>query len=149
MFDTMHCTTQEDKNPLQVLSKWTSDLLEKVPSHPFPVDVEDLPEQYQLIAELPGFDKEQLKVQVNEERLSISVHSEPASSEHHHFIRKERSHGKLHRTFDITGVDTSRISAHYKDGLLTLILPKLTPNHVSIQTVEIHSPCDEKKKHNA
>lgn len=152
MFDPTYCTAhtpQEEKNPLHVLSKWTSDLLEKVPSHPFPVDVEELPEQYQLTAELPGFDKEQLKVQVEEERLTISVHPEQSTSEHHHFIRKERSHGKLHRTFDITGVDTSHITAQYKDGLLTLSLPKLTPNHVSVQTVEIHSACDEKKKHNA
>lgn len=153
MFDSTYCpvrNAQEEKNPFQVLSKWTADLLEKVPSHPFPVDVEELPERYQLTAELPGLEKEQLKVQVEEERLSISVHSEQAASEpHHHFIRKERSHGKLHRTFDITGVDTSRISAHYKDGLLTLTLPKLTPTHNSVQTVEIHSSCDETKKQHA
>lgn len=150
MFDSSCCGTcaaEEEKNPFQLLTKWTSELLDKVPSHPFSVDVEELPELYQLTAELPGLDKDQIKVQVEEERLSISTHPKKETPDQRHYIRRERGQGALHRTFDITGVDTSRISAHYQNGLLILILPKLTPAHASVQTVEIHSGSEPKKKH--
>ncbi len=152
MFDPTCCgarTTQEEKNPFQMLSKWTAELLEKAPSHPFPVDVEDLPELYQLTAELPGLRKEQLQVQLDEEQLSITAHLTQDQQEHRQWIRKERPHHTLHRTFDITGVDTSRIRAHYQNGLLTLTLPKLHPKEASVQTVEIHCACEEKGKANS
>lgn len=146
MFDPTCCgssTAHEEKNPFQAFSKWTADLLEKVPSHPFPVDVEELPELYLLTAELPGLEKQQLKVQVEEELLSIFIQPDPESSEQRHFVRKERNHSKLHRTFDITGVDTNRITAHYKNGLLSVILPKLTPSNASVRTVEIQTSSDK------
>ncbi len=151
MFDSCCCgapAAQKEKKSFQMLSKWTSDLLEKAPIHPFPVDVEELPECYQLTAELPGLEKEQLKVQLEEERLTITTHPKEEAEENHHFIRKERNHHTLHRTFDITGVDTAHVRAQYQNGLLTLILPKLNPSQSSVQTVEIHSGSESKKKQN-
>ena len=41
------------------------------------------------------------------------------------YIRRERTYGSYQRSFDLTGIDTNNIAAEYKNGILTLDLPKM------------------------
>ena len=46
--------------------------------------------------------------------------------EKNHYLRRERSYGSFTRSFDLDGINSDEISASYKDGILTLTLPKAT-----------------------
>lgn len=93
-------------------------------------DILDRGDHYLLQAELPGFDREDIKIDVHGERLSISAeHKSEREEKKDDFVRRERHYGSYVRSFDIPGIDANGIEASYKDGVLELNLPKpqMTP----------------------
>ena len=66
-------------------------------------------------------------------KLSISI----ISYENNNYIRKERTYGSYTRRFDLSGIKSDGISASYKDGILTLTLPKEEVKVDTGRTLEI------------
>lgn len=96
----------------------------------FRTDIRDAGDKYVLEAELPGFDKEDITLDVKEGILTISaVHKDSSEQkdEKGTYLRRERRFGSFQRSFDITGIDESGISAAYKNGVLELSLPTAAP----------------------
>ena len=96
----------------------------------FRTDIRDPGDQFVLEAELPGFQKEDLKLDVKDGILTISAeHSEnkDQKDDKGSYIRRERRYGSFSRSFDITGIDESGITAAYINGILELHLPKAVP----------------------
>ena len=99
-------------------------------------DITDKGDSFVLEADLPGFKKEDIKIDLENDRLTISAtrrseHEENKSGR----IRRERHFGTFERSFDVSGIDTQGIKAAYTDGVLTLTLPKrpeLVPDNRSI-----------------
>ncbi|MGN0623950.1 MAG: Hsp20/alpha crystallin family protein [Oscillospiraceae bacterium] len=90
-------------------------------------DIRDDGDKYVMEAELPGFDKEDIKLDINGSALTLSAeHSSDTGDKDKdgNYIRRERTYGSYRRTFDISGVDADRIGAEYKNGILTVSLPK-------------------------
>jgi HSP20 family protein len=90
------------------------------------VDIVENEGNYTLSAEVPGIDKKDLKVTVENDTLTIEAEKrnsyENEKDGHYH---SERTYGKLSRSFKLNGqVDAEKIDAAYKDGVLTLTLPK-------------------------
>lgn len=78
---------------------------------PFPVDLYETPDAFVIVADLPGVSKDDLKVQVVEDRLRISgVRRNPVTTE---YLRSFRLPGP-----------TAEVQARLKDGVLTVTLPK-------------------------
>lgn len=103
-------------------------------------DVRDEGEQYVLEAELPGFKKEDIKLDIHGDRLTLSAeHSEKndAKDRDGRYIRRERSYGSYSRSFDLSGIAADRITAEYKSGVLTLNLPKMAERPVQSRRLEI------------
>jgi HSP20 family protein len=92
----------------------------------FRTDVKETDEAYILEAELPGFSKENIAIDVDDNYLTITAErkTEKNDESNKNYIRRERSYGSFTRSFDITGIDNSAISAKYTDGILELTLPK-------------------------
>lgn len=91
----------------------------------FRTDIIDDGDQYRLEADLPGFRKEDIHVDVNDGRLTISATRNNESEEKKDgYVRRERSYGSFTRSFDVSGIDEDAIKARYADGVLTLELPK-------------------------
>ena len=91
----------------------------------FRTDVLDKGDHYELQAELPGFDKEDIHVDLDGDRMTISAqHKADKEEKKENFVYRERRFGSFSRSFDTTGINTDAISAAYKDGILTLNLPK-------------------------
>ena len=89
-------------------------------------DVIDNGDSYTLEAELPGFNKEDIDISLNNGVLTISAsHSEEKNEDNKGYVYRERHSGSYSRSFDISGIDESAISAKYTDGVLTLTLPKI------------------------
>ena len=91
----------------------------------FRADIRDLDDKFVLEAELPGFNKEDISLDLKEGILTIKAeHKEAQEQKQGEYIRRERRTGSFARSFDVSGIDTSAISASYTDGVLTLNLPK-------------------------
>ena len=89
-------------------------------------DITDKGDAFVLEADLPGFKKDDIKIDLENDRLTISAERKDEHEEKgkNGYIRRERSYGSFSRSFDVSGIDTSAISASYTDGVLTLNLPK-------------------------
>ncbi len=96
----------------------------------FRTDIRELDGKYVLEAELPGFNKEDIALDVKDGILTITAEHHESSEDKDDkgsYLRRERRFGSFTRSFDITGIDESGITAAYKNGVLELILPKSQP----------------------
>lgn len=105
----------------------------------FRTDVVERDNGFTLRAELPGFAKEDITVDIDGDCLTVKAErkSENTEKDGERYIRREITCGKYVRSFDITGIDESAISARYRDGILELDLPKRAQAAPSARTVEI------------
>ena len=99
-------------------------------------DITDKGDAFVLEADLPGFKKDDIKIDLENDRLTIKAerHSEHEAAKNG-YVRRERSFGSFERSFDVSGIDTASIKANSTDGVLTLTLPKrpeLVPDNRSI-----------------
>ena len=102
------------------------------------LDVVEEKEQYVLKADLPGINKEDIKVTVENGILTITgerkSETEQKDKQYH---RVEREFGRFTRSLNLGAhVDTSKIKANYKDGVLELVVPKseeTKPKTIDIQ----------------
>ena len=106
----------------------------------FRTDVEDTGDAFKLEAELPGFDKEDIQLDLDNDTLTITAeHSSDKKEEDkkRNFVKRERYFGSFTRSFDVTGIDVDRIDAAYNNGVLTLTLPKKQENIPVSRRLEI------------
>lgn len=91
------------------------------------VDITETDSEYQVVADLPGVAKDDLEVSVKNDILSIIVNSEDVNEEKSEgrVLRRERFQGRISRSFRLgDSVDNENIQAHYKDGVLSVTVPK-------------------------
>lgn len=102
-------------------------------------DVEESPDHYLLSIEMPGVSKDQIKLEVVDNQLTIS-------GERFHDNKKkdgsvwysERRFGKFHRSFTLpAALNSEKVEASYQDGILKIYLPKAEsakPRQIQIGT---------------
>lgn len=94
----------------------------------FRVDVKDQGDHYLLEAELPGVSKDQMNISVDQDVLTVSADVNTAKEEKQGgYVYSERRSGHLERRFNLEGIRQEDISAAYKDGVLSITLPKAAP----------------------
>ena len=77
------------------------------------------------VVELPGMRKEDIDISLHDGMLTIAGERQSSSSEAENAERTERFTGKFRRSITLpTRVDADKVSASYKDGILTVTLPK-------------------------
>ena len=107
---------------------FNDDMLSKFNSSgSFKTDIKDNGKEYVLEAELPGFKKEDIHVDIEDDYMTISAersNETEKKDDKGNFVRRERSYGSFSRSFDVSSVKTEDITGEYKDGVLTLTLPK-------------------------
>ena len=105
----------------------------------FRVDVKEEDGKYVLEAELPGFSKEEIKVDLYDDTLTISAeHKEESEKKEKNYVRRERKFGSFSRSFNVSGIAVDQISASYQDGILTLDLPKMAVEEKkAVQQIEV------------
>ena len=89
-------------------------------------DIQDKGDSYLLSAELPGFKKEDIKLDLDGDLLTISAtHSDESEKKNEGgYLCRERHFGSYSRSFDVSAIQQDKIRASYKDGVLELTLPK-------------------------
>ena len=90
------------------------------------VDVYEKSDKYVINAEIPGLNKEEIKIDVKDGSLTISGEKKyEVKNEDENYIRVERSYGKFERRFNLPeNVNVESVSANYKNGVLEVSLPK-------------------------
>jgi HSP20 family protein len=139
-------------DPLRELDEIT-DRLNRVLYRPFPrfereealveadwapmVDIEETEREYLVKAELPEVKKEEVKVAIEDGVLSIVGERRREKEEKGRKVHRiERSYGKFTRTFAVPrDVDEKKVAAEFKDGLLTVRIPKTEA--VKPRTIEV------------
>lgn len=106
----------------------------------FRTDIQDKGDHYVLEAELPGFAKEDIHIDLDDNYLTIRAeHKEEKENkdEKKAFVRQERYYGAYERRFDVSGIDVDAIKAGYENGVLTLELPKAPEIKPEVKKIEI------------
>lgn len=103
-------------------------------------DIRDAGDKYVMESELPGFEKDDISLDINGDYLIISAERRFESEQkgdNDKYIRRERRFGSYKRSFDISDVDAEAITAEYKNGILSLELPKKKPAEPVTRKLEI------------
>ena len=101
-------------------------------------DVNETEKEIILDVEVPGMKKGDIKVEVHDNTLTISgERKQEKKTENDETTRVERHYGKFERTFGLPEtVLSEKINAAYKDGVLTITLPKTEkaiPKEIEVQ----------------
>ena len=90
------------------------------------VDIQDQGDSYTLKADLPGYTKENIHIDLDEDVLTIcaDMNSDSEEKKDNGFVVRERRMGTVRRSFNVQGIDRESISAKYENGVLQLTLPK-------------------------
>lgn len=90
-------------------------------------DIKECDGKYQLEIDVPGFKREDLKIELNNGYLTVSATNENTneSQENNHYIHRERTWGKCSRAYYVGNkVNQEDIKANFKDGTLYINYPK-------------------------
>ena len=91
----------------------------------FSTDIRDEGDHYLLEAELPGFRKEDIDLDVKDGFLTISAsREESGETKQGGYLCRERRSGSFSRSFNLDGIQEEGITASYNNGVLELTLPK-------------------------
>ncbi|WP_456327730.1 Hsp20/alpha crystallin family protein [Archaeoglobus sp.] len=98
----------------------------RVVSVEFPVDVIDEEDRIRVVADLPGFNKEDIEIWVEDGDLVIKAERKEEREEREaNYLRRERRFGRVYRRIALpTDVDIENIKASYNNGVLEVIVPK-------------------------
>ena len=121
------------RNPFRDLEKLEKEFFGRTSANDFCTDIKDNGDSYMLEADLPGFKKEDIHVDVQNGYLTISAERRSESEE------KDSKGNVIHseRSFNLSGIDEDKITASYKDGVLSLSMPKTSRTVPETRRLEI------------
>lgn len=90
------------------------------------IDMVEDENEIRIRAEIPGLDKDDLKLELTKDRLTLSFEQKSSREEKkEEYSFSEWSYGSFSRTIPLsTEVDSEKVEAKYKNGILTLVLPR-------------------------
>lgn len=100
------------------------------------VDVDENDNEYQISMDLPGMDKKEVKINYQDNTLTVSGERKAVQHDEHNEHYVERRFGRFYRSFTLPSkADAEKISASYNNGVLTLTVPKV--EEVKPKAIEI------------
>lgn len=126
-------------DPFRMLDEMDRHFFTNAPSvSAFRTDVIDNGDAFTLESELPGFKKEDIKIDIENDCLTISAERKVDNKdEKDNYIKRERFYGSFSRSFDVSGINVDGIEASYNDGVLTVKLPKKAAEIPASRRLEI------------
>jgi len=93
------------------------------------VDVEDRGKDYKVIADLPGYSKEDVNIEIGEDMVKIEANKTRSEEEKNkNYVRQERMAQTFYRRIALPEkIKSDDAKASLKDGILEIILPKKEP----------------------
>ena len=141
MFELIPFTTRHVNvyDPFRAFDEMQRSFFNDRPALGFRTDVIDTGDAYHLDAELPGFKKEDISIDVENDVLTISAERKVENDENSksNYVKRERFYGSFSRSFDVSGINVDGIEAAYNDGILTLTMPKKVEQAPAKRSLEI------------
>ncbi|MCI9138427.1 Hsp20/alpha crystallin family protein [bacterium 1XD42-8] len=105
----------------------------------FNTDIIEKDDHYLLQAEIPGFNKEEIQISLQEDVLTISAcHKEEKNTQSsNHYVRRERRYASYSRSFHVQGINAKDIDASYNNGILEVTFPKQETEKPEPKRIEI------------
>lgn len=101
------------------------------------VDILETAEELRLYVDVPGTRPDAIDVRFENGTLEVRAKAAPRQPEDTRYLRREYGVGDFYRAFEISErIDAARIEAEYRDGVLTLHLPKVEaarPRKISVK----------------
>lgn len=102
-------------------------------------DVSETDEHYLMSVDLPGMKKENIKIEISDNVLTVSGERKRENSEKQKRVQRfEKHYGSFRRSFSLPlSIESDKVEARYEDGVLELYLPKTQaakPRQVEIQS---------------
>jgi len=90
------------------------------------IDIKETDKEFMIVAELPGMEKDDFKLTIEDNMLVLEGEKKvEAEDKDTNYYRSERSYGSFRRSFRLNDtVDSKKIDANYKNGVLTITIPK-------------------------
>lgn len=100
------------------------------------VDILDLGDALQVVADMPGVQKEDIEINLTPERVEISAESSTETErKEEEYTYRERGYASYRRVLDLPAdVLTDKVEASFKNGVLEVTLPKKEPTEVEKKT---------------
>ncbi|MCG8375661.1 MAG: Hsp20/alpha crystallin family protein, partial [Chlorobiales bacterium] len=122
-----------------VFNETVSPFVSSMVAPSFKVDVSEDEEAIYIDADMPGMKKEEVKISMDEDVLTISAertHEEEQKKKDYH--RVERSYGSMSRSFSLgENVDLENVDAKYDNGVLHIVVPKKEPTEKKAKEIEV------------
>ena len=134
-----HSRSMSAFDPFRMLDEMDRRFMNAAPSvSAFRTDVIDTGDAFKLESELPGFKKEDIKIDIENDCLTISAERKADNKEEKdNYVKRERYYGSFSRSFDVSGINVDAIEAAYNDGVLTVTLPKKAAEIPASRRLEI------------
>ena len=101
-------------------------------------DISETDKAFDIIIDLPGLNKEEIDLRVTKKVLSIQGERKTDMAEEPRYVRRERKYGVFSRTFALPDdVDTDSIEASFKNGVLSIRVPKVSQSD-NAKTIDIN-----------
>ena len=103
------------------------------------IDISEDEKSILIDAEIPGVKKENLKITMQDNILTIEGEKKKVSEEKEkNFYREERTYGKFKRSFTLpVEVDSEKVDAKFSDGMLEIKLNKMEPKVAKERVIEL------------
>lgn len=127
-------------NPFRELEQMEKNFWGDQQVNPFRTDISETADGYKLEADLPGFQKADIHLDIDDDILSIRAEHKDSKDEKDDkgdYIRRERYYGSYSRSFNVSEIDVEGIKAAYENGVLTLTMPKKAPVKPESKHLEI------------
>lgn len=126
-------------DPFRELDRMAATLLDRRDTpRVMPIDLYRNADHFVLTAELPGVDPGSVDVDVDGQMLTIRAERTPRSQDGVQWLARERAAGTFQRQLTLgRDIDTESISAHYENGVLSVMIPvaeKAKPRKIAIAT---------------
>jgi len=94
-----------------------------------PMDIADHGDKYEMHVEIPGMNKDNINIEVTPKSIEISAENkEEKEDKGKNWIHRERSNMTFYRSLELPEeLKTDKVEAEFKDGILTVLLPKSEP----------------------
>lgn len=113
----------------------TQEVAEWVPA----ANIKELDDRYHIELSAPGYNKDNIKVSVEDDTLTITGELKTESQEKKdNYLKREFRSGNFKRSFNLNGmVNVEKIDAKYLDGILTVDLPKVDNEVKKLKEIKV------------
>jgi len=135
----MKYSTSDSLNSfLKPFSGW----FENTASSVMRTDVKSNDKEYVLSIDLPGVDKENIDISLQDGYLTIEAvrnnHTEGEQEERYNYVIREKTYGRMTRTFYVgDGIREENIKAKHENGILTVVVPKYKEEEKTFKKIAI------------